>query len=941
MRKLSLNLCIALITLTVPTWALAQNDENEAAFRKWAPTPPMGWNSWDCYGPSVVESEVMNNARYMSSRLKEQGWEYVVVDIRWYVDNQTTGSYLQDGTQQYSYDEYGRYLPGPTRFPSSAGGKGFKPMADSIHALGLKFGIHIMRGVPRIAVTKRSPILGCSYTCNQIYKTDSLCGWLTDNYSIDCTKPGAQEYYNSIIDLYASWGVDFIKVDDLSRPYHDGEIALLRNAIDRCGRPIVLSMSPGATPLEKAASCRAHANMWRMMDDYWDLWSDLENEFTLCAKWAPYYRPGNYPDCDMLPLGYFVRGERATNRTTRFTADEQRTMMTLFGIFHSPLFFGGDLPRNDEATHALLANREMLAMHHYGVNAREVSNRDGRVVWSSENPADGSRYVALFNTAGADNWIAADRALYRTETISKLTSGYGQEVAVDIPAGSTLLALATDDSGDNYSYDHGDWARPTLVFEDGTEDPLNIADTVRTQTRGAFYKYIGVNRNILSSGSLVIGDSTFEKGFSTHANTLILFSLPTTKRTVKFKAYVGIDRTSTSQSGATPTLKFMVFNCDPTPRTVCDPFRAKASSGYVSRTRHSSGVQMTADITGATKLYLVVSNGDDNFNYDHADWVNPTLIDAEGNTTPLTRYNYTSAVTDWQNLAVKNRNVDGGTLNINGTAYTQGIGTNSNAVITYDLPADKQFVTFTSLVGYDYAMRNAPNGVTMEFYVFTEDPAPVYHRAVEIDLAAVGIEAGRSCSIYNIWEGREAGSYKDSEFADTLRQHASSLYRVTPLGRRDVNHLTLTRDLLGGDSLLLTATLNGEVDASSYVQFLCNGVPLQSVPVTESRSVACWVCGYPAGEYTFTALYSGTASTAQTASEPLTVRIDGTAVTTATLPAERLITVSDSVVHLSPRVAKVMWYTPNGECHCRWQRGLNLARMVLHDGTVKVEKVIL
>lgn len=238
----------------------------------------------------------------MAKKLKDYGWEYVEVDIRWFVENDKAGGYNQTNPI-YDYDAYGRYTPAPNRFPSAANGVGFKALADSIHKMGLKFGIHIMRGVPKLAVNNKMPIYGTSYTCNQIYKTDSLCTWLGDNYSIDCTKPGAQEYYNSIFNLYASWGVDFIKIDDLSRPYHDGEIWLIRKAIDQCERPIILSMSPGKTPIEKASSCQQNANMWRMMDDYWDLWSDLQNEFDLAAQWAPYSRPGNYPDCDMLPLG--------------------------------------------------------------------------------------------------------------------------------------------------------------------------------------------------------------------------------------------------------------------------------------------------------------------------------------------------------------------------------------------------------------------------------------------------------------------------------------------------------------------------------------------------------------------------------------------------------------------------------------------------------------
>lgn len=251
----------------------------ELTFQKWALTPPMGWNSWDCYGPSVKEAEVKANADYMATNLKQYGWEYVVVDIRWYVDNQTTGTYNPYSSSNFILDSYGRYMPSPTRFPSSASFVGFKPLANYVHEKGLKFGIHIMRGIPKLAVTNNLPIKGSTKRAADIYTTADQCTWLQDNYTILASKEGAQEYYNSIFELYAEWGVDFVKIDDLSRPYHQDEIDLIRKAIDRCGRPIVLSMSPGETPVEKFSHVKTHANMWRTVDDFWDNWSQLNYQF--------------------------------------------------------------------------------------------------------------------------------------------------------------------------------------------------------------------------------------------------------------------------------------------------------------------------------------------------------------------------------------------------------------------------------------------------------------------------------------------------------------------------------------------------------------------------------------------------------------------------------------------------------------------------------------
>jgi len=193
-------------------------------FHQWAKTPPMGWNSWDCFGPSVIETEVKENTDYMATHLKKYGWEYVVVDIRWYVDNQTTGHYNPYNRSDFIIDDYGRYQPSPKRFPSSINGQGFKPLADYIHSKGLKFGIHIMRGIPKEAVKNKLLIKGTNITADKVYSPDYECTWLQDNYTILKDRKGGQEYYNSIFELYASWGVDYIKVDDLSRPYHRDEI---------------------------------------------------------------------------------------------------------------------------------------------------------------------------------------------------------------------------------------------------------------------------------------------------------------------------------------------------------------------------------------------------------------------------------------------------------------------------------------------------------------------------------------------------------------------------------------------------------------------------------------------------------------------------------------------------------------------------------------------
>lgn len=402
----TLNFLLAMLMLAVVSSCQSEKKPEpfaEGEFKAWAQTPPMGWNSWDCYGPTVEEHEVKANADYMADQLKDYGWEYIVVDIRWFVENDKAGGYNQTDPR-YVIDEYGRYQPAVNRFPSAADGKGFKELADYIHSKGLKFGIHIMRGIPKVAVEQKLPIKGTDrITADQIYTTELQCQWLRDNYTILADRPGAQEYYNSLFDLYADWEIDFIKIDDLSRPYHQAEIELIRKAIDQCGRPIVLSTSPGETPIEAAEHVSERANMWRMVDDVWDTWNHITHLMDVSQKWYPYIAPGTWPDCDMIPLGRIsIRGERGEDRMSRLTPDEQYTLMTLFTIFKSPLMFGGDLPSNDEFTLSLLTNEEVLRMHRESNEVRQLFQEDGKVAITSKNPDTGEVYLALFNISDSD-----------------------------------------------------------------------------------------------------------------------------------------------------------------------------------------------------------------------------------------------------------------------------------------------------------------------------------------------------------------------------------------------------------------------------------------------------------------------------------------------------------------------------------------------------------
>ncbi len=402
--------------------------------------PPMGWNSWDCYGAAVNEEQLLANAEYMRDNLKELGWEYIVCDIQW-SEPYSTGHYYRKFTE-LCMDEYSRLIPAENRFPSSAGGKGFKPIADKIHAMGLKFGIHIMRGIPRQAVHRNTPIMCDGVTARDIAHPFSVCSWNTDMYGIDAGKIGAQEYYNSIFKLYAEWGVDYIKCDDIANtefkphdPYSAREeIEMLRKAIDNCGREMVLSLSPGPAPLWEHEHLSKNAELWRMSGDFWDKWDKMLEMFDLCKNWAPYVKSGAYPDCDMLPVG---RLEKCNNnpdgRWTNFTQNEQITMLTLWCIFRSPLMIGGEMRDNDEFTLKLLTNKEILEMNKNSRNAAELLRNENEIIWLADNKC-GGKYCAVFNLSEEEREISVDASLINAcdASVTELWSGESIEVSNNI-----------------------------------------------------------------------------------------------------------------------------------------------------------------------------------------------------------------------------------------------------------------------------------------------------------------------------------------------------------------------------------------------------------------------------------------------------------------------------------------------------------------------------
>jgi len=510
-------------------------------FHEWALTPPMGWNSWDNFATTVTEAQTKAQADYMAAKLKSHGWQYIVVDIQWYEPGAKSHAYRANA--ELVMDGFGRLQPAVNRFPSSADGSGFTSLADYVHGLGLKLGIHLMRGIPRQAVEKNLPVKGTDLRAQDIANTDSICPWNPDMYGVDMSKPGAQAYYDSVYELIASWGVDYVKVDDISRPYdeHQAEIEGIRKAIDHTGRPIVLSLSPGATALTAAAHVANHANLWRISDDFWDRWLPVREQFTRLANWNPYRKRGAWPDADMLPFGVLDLGKRST----RFTPDEQRTVITLWSIARSPLMHGGDLTKTDSFTLSLLTNDEVLAVNQYSVDNRPLSEHDDLIAWTANVNASvtGAKYLAVFN---ARDRVRSD-ATHADFVSEELARDRLDSTPVDVDvSGGAQVILSIDAALEGSQSIHAFWRDPQLHFADGSVRPLTSESWAQADS-------------LWDSARVRKSDAGEPVGIEAQVPARLVYALP--PGAVRFTATGVIENWGTSVAG---TARFLVTVGRPT-----------------------------------------------------------------------------------------------------------------------------------------------------------------------------------------------------------------------------------------------------------------------------------------------------------------------------------------------------------------------------------------
>jgi alpha-galactosidase len=434
-----------------------------------APSPPMGWNSWDAYGLTINEADYRANVKVLAS-IQQFGWKYAVIDEGWYMADPFADSVA---SHKYQFNGEGLLIPASNRFPSAAGGAGFKPLADWVHAQGLKFGIHIVRGIPRQVVKENLPIASGKFHAADAADLAATCPWDEGNYGVGDT-PAGQAYYDSMMKLYASWGLDFIKVDCISdHPYRPTEIRQIALAIKHSGRPIVLSLSPGPTAIEHGGEVAEYAQMWRISDDHWDVWHmehkpgegespfGIRDAFDRLAKWEPYARPGNWPDEDMLPFGSLSPNPGwGDPRQSHETHDEERTELNLWAIARSPLILGANLTKLDDFTRSLITNQTLLFMNQNVTYSHPIDAKDLPAgfeharVWRATIGDSGSRdYTEFFGFFNLDDqpvtlragWkqLGMEGGKHQTQDVwSDAAAKDVKEVNLTLPAhGSTVVEV--------------------------------------------------------------------------------------------------------------------------------------------------------------------------------------------------------------------------------------------------------------------------------------------------------------------------------------------------------------------------------------------------------------------------------------------------------------------------------------------------------------------
>ena len=366
-------------------------------------------------------------ADVMADKLKSSGFSYINLDDGW----------------SQGFDEHGRLQPNMRKFPD-----GIAALATYVHDKGLKLGIYMTPGLRVAAYTANGTVAGTEIHLQDIADPKVLGN--TENKGgkachIDFSRPGAKEYVQSYVDMLASWGVDYIKMDFVgpgggnAKADTREDIKQWHDAIQKNGRPIWLELS-NSLKIDNIETWKTYSNGWRIENDVENYgkdgkltrWAKVAVRFNDAPKWATFAGPGHWNDLDSLEIG--------NGDSDGLKPDERKTVMTLWAISCSPLILGSDLTKLDDGDLALLTNAEVLAVDQAGQVATPISQKEKQQVWRVKNP-DGSYTVAIFNLGDAEakvsvSWLdlaitgaATVRDVWLHHDLGKFDTGYEATLA--------------------------------------------------------------------------------------------------------------------------------------------------------------------------------------------------------------------------------------------------------------------------------------------------------------------------------------------------------------------------------------------------------------------------------------------------------------------------------------------------------------------------------
>jgi len=398
-------------------------------------TPVLGWSSWSFLRKQPTADKMKAQALALhNSGLQKLGYEYINLDDFWY---------QCPGPEGPNVDRYGRWITDPSTFPAQGDSDGIKVVADYVHSLGMKFGIYVTPGISEQAVSRNTAIKGTSYTAAQIAEPSVK----ENNYNckgmvrIDYNKPGAQEYTNSWVEMLASWGVDYIKIDGM-QDSNAADVKGWSNAIRQSGRPMVLDVTQGSYTSALAPTLMKYANQWEFAPDVecyrcekggssypLTSWADVSNRFNYVAEWQPYAGPGGFNDYDSIEIG--------NGSNNGLTPVERQTQISLWALGASPLLLGIDLTHLDETdVQKYLKNTEVLAVDQDAIAAKRVLNSRNQQVFAKKEP-NGDVILGLFNTGGKSEAVSVRAS---TLGLAENKSGYSMH---DLWTGETKKANGT------------------------------------------------------------------------------------------------------------------------------------------------------------------------------------------------------------------------------------------------------------------------------------------------------------------------------------------------------------------------------------------------------------------------------------------------------------------------------------------------------------------